>query len=53
MSNDKTRSEYFAPQSEMISFSTEALLAASDLVVSVTFDGNATLDDFEAFDLFE
>ena len=48
MSNDKSRSKYFAPQSEEISLVTEALLAASD-----TYDGSATLEDFETYDLDE
>lgn len=48
MSNDKSRSKYFAPQSEVFSLVTEAILAASD-----TYDGNATLEDFEAIDFYE
>ena len=50
MYNDKSHSKYFAPYSEVVYAITESLFAASD---TETYDGNATLEDFEVFDLCE
>gem|GEM_PF-3635494 len=50
MNNDRLRSKYLAPQSEVISIIPERLLMVSG---SNTIDGNATFEDYEAFDLFD
>ena len=50
MYNDQSHSKYFAPHSEVVKAVSGNLIAASD---SVTYDGNATLEDYEVFDLCE
>lgn len=50
MYNDQSRSKYFSPHSEVVYAVSENLFAASD---AVTYDGNATLEDYEVFDLCE
>ena len=48
--NDQSHSKYFAPHSEVVYAVSGNLFAASD---AVTYDGNATLEDYEVFDLCE
>ncbi len=50
MYNDLSHSKYFAPHCDVVSALTYGLFAESN---SFTYEGNATLEDYEVFDLCE